>query len=434
MSKLSIRWKMIAVIAFLLIMSGAMGAMAVHYMQAINGHTVEISTNWLPSVRVVGQLRADVLSYRSALRDHLMGETAEEKAQAEKKLAAALERVAKDRKSYEPMITSPEERALYDDWSRAWGDYFNGAQEAIKLSRDSVGRTAVEARAVLIRNQANGARADEALQKDIDLNDRGAANETKAAADGYSTAIEVIIGIIVLALLGGLTAGFYLIRDVSQGIASIIKPMQSLGAGDLAAEVPHRGEVTEMGAMADALQVFKEALIAKKAADEAAARDAEAKIERGRRVDAITRNFETMIGEIVETVSSASTELEASAGTLTATAGRAQELTTTVAAASEEASTNVQSVASATEELSSSVTEISRQVQESARMAGEAVDQARRTNERVASSPRPLPASATWSSSSAPLPGRPTCLRSMPPSRPRAPEKPAAASRWSPPR
>jgi methyl-accepting chemotaxis protein len=59
--------------------------------------------------------------------------------------------------------------------------------------------------------------------------------------------------------------------------------------------------------------VFKQALIDKRAADEAAAADAEAKIERGRRVDSITREFESMIGEIVETVSSASTELEASA-------------------------------------------------------------------------------------------------------------------------
>ena len=97
--------------------------------------------------------------------------------------------------------------------------------------------------------------------------------------------------------------------------------MQSLGSGDLSAEVPHRGEKTEIGSMADALQVFKDALIAKKAADEAAARDAEAKIERGRRVDAITRKFEAMIGEIVETVSSASTELEASADTLTTGGG-----------------------------------------------------------------------------------------------------------------
>ena len=159
--------------------------------------------------------------------------------------------------------------------------------------------------------------------------------------------------------------------------------MQALGRGDLTADVPHQGESTEIGAMADTLQVFKDALIAKKAADEAAAVDAEAKIERGRRVDGITRNFENVIGEIVQTVSSASTQLEASARTLSATAERAREVTTTVASASEEASANVQSVASATEELSSSVTEISRQVQESARMASGAVGQARSTNDRV---------------------------------------------------
>jgi methyl-accepting chemotaxis protein len=93
--------------------------------------------------------------------------------------------------------------------------------------------------------------------------------------------------------------------------------------------------------------------------------------------------FEGAVGEIIETVSQASTELEASATALTATAVHATEVTTAVAAASEEASTNVQAVASATEEMASSVNEISRQVQESARMASEAVDQARKTNDRV---------------------------------------------------
>src|SRR5664279_1001505 len=115
--------------------------------------------------------------------------------------------------------------------------------------------------------------------------------------------------------------------------------MQALGHGDLTVQVPHQGERTEIGSMADSLQVFKEALIAKKASDEAATFDAQAKIERGHRVDGITRKFEAMIGEIVETVSSASTELEASAGTLSKTAVRSQELSTAVAAASEEAST-----------------------------------------------------------------------------------------------
>ncbi|TWA99608.1 methyl-accepting chemotaxis protein [Bradyrhizobium stylosanthis] len=93
--------------------------------------------------------------------------------------------------------------------------------------------------------------------------------------------------------------------------------------------------------------------------------------------------FEAAIGEIVETVSSAATELEASASSLSSTAGRAQELATVVASGSEEASANVHSVASAAEEMSSSVREISRQVQDSSRIAGDAVSQAQATTERV---------------------------------------------------
>lgn len=384
LSKWSIRSKIIAVIVLLLAIMGALGVIAVRSMQGINAHTVEIATNYLPSVRVLGALRADINAYRSSIRDHLLGETAEEKAAAEKKMAADIEKIKKDRKSYEPVIASPEERAIYNDWTRVWEEYRKGVDEVIEASRKSVGRPADEARDLLYAKYSKlRAQSDELLQKDIDFNDTGADTETKSAADGYGTAFTVITGVIVAAMLCGALIGFLVVRDVSKGIASIIKPMQELGQGDLSAEVMHRGERTEVGAMADVLQIFKEALIAKKKADEDAARDAEAKIDRGRRVDNITREFESMIGEIVETVSSASTELEASASTLTSTAERAQEVTTMVAAASEEASTNVQSVASATEELSSSVNEISRQVQESARMAGDAVDQARKTNDRV---------------------------------------------------
>jgi methyl-accepting chemotaxis protein len=252
------------------------------------------------------------------------------------------------------------------------------------LSRQSVGKVAHEAHELNAKTVNKiGIEADGILKKDIDLNNAGADKAAKDAADDYSSAFAMLAANLGIAIIIGIAVGVYLIRDVSRGIASIVTPMQALGSGDLTAQVPHQGEKTEIGAMADTLQVFKQALIAKKAADEVAAVDAEAKIERGRRVDGITRDFESLIGEIVNTVSSASTQLEASAGTLTKTAERSRELTTVVAAASEEASTNVQSVASATEEMASSVNEIGRQVQESARMANEAVDQARKTNDRV---------------------------------------------------
>ena len=384
MSKLSIRAKVIGVIAFMLLAMSGLGVLAISSMRAINAHTVEIASNWLPSVRVLGELRADINLFRVALRSHVMAETVEAKAAVDKRLAGILERIAKDRKAYEPMITEPEERSVFENWSRAWDKYMVGVKEVVDLSRNSIGRIPHEASEAISKKVAViAAESDTYLEKSINFNNAGADTATRQAAQGYATAFWTVLGIILAVVIAGFAVGFYLVRDLSHGIAAIVTPMQSLGRGDLAAEVTRRGENNEIGVMADALQVFKEALIAKKAADDAAARDAEAKIERARRVDGITSNFEAVVGEIVETVASAATELEASASSLTSTADRAQQLATVVAAASEEASTNVQSVASATEELSSSVHEISRQVQQSARMANEAVDQARTTNERV---------------------------------------------------
>jgi methyl-accepting chemotaxis protein len=191
-----------------------------------------------------------------------------------------------------------------------------------------------------------------------------------------------------------LAAGLVLLLTIAVSIVvagSITKPlrrmtltMNDLAAGKLDIEVPGIERRDEVGEMAKAVEIFKSNAVARQAL-EVEQKEAETRGVARRKSDMnkMADDFEGAVGEIIETVSSASTELEGSASTLTSTAERAQELTTMVAAASEEASTNVQSVASATEEMASSVNEISRQVQESARMAGDAVGQARTTNDRV---------------------------------------------------
>jgi methyl-accepting chemotaxis protein len=380
LAKISIRAKITAVVAFLLVAMSAMGALSVKQMYAINSSTVDIVGNWLPSVRVLGELRAATITYRAIVRSHLLATDQAGKQAQEELLAKWIDRVDQARKAYEPMIISAEKRAIYNEFNASWAEYLAGVKEVLVMSRKNEDN---EARALHAKASLAGVKADEALQKDVIVNNKGADAAGTRAAESFDVAIEMALASLLLAVIVGTGAAILLVRDVAAGIKSIVTPMQALSDGDLTAQVPHQGEKTEIGTMANALQVFMDALIAKKAADEAAARDAEAKIERGRRVNGITRDFESMIGDIVDTVSSASTQLEASAGTLTTTAARSRELTTVVAAASEEASTNVQSVASATEEMTSSINEISRQVQESARMAGEAVDQARKTNDRV---------------------------------------------------
>jgi len=207
----------------------------------------------------------------------------------------------------------------------------------------------------------------------------------KEATDEYETTSRLLIIVAAIGIIFGIVAGYLI------GQFGIVKPivllkgvMEAFAGNDLKADVPGTDRRDEVGDMARTVEVFKKngLEVERMRAEQQTAEKRNAE-QRKADMQKLANDFEGAVGEIIETVSSASTELEASASTLTATAVRSQELTTTVAAASEEASTNVQSVASATEELSSSVNEISRQVQESARMANEAVAQARKTNDRV---------------------------------------------------
>jgi methyl-accepting chemotaxis protein len=174
------------------------------------------------------------------------------------------------------------------------------------------------------------------------------------------------------------------IKGLARPISDLKTVMEAFAHNELKADVPGVGRRDEIGDMARAVEVFKKnGLEVERMKADQQVTELRSVQQRKADMTKLADDFESAVGEIIETVSSASTELEASAGTLTATAVRSQELTTMVAAASEEASTNVQSVASATEEMTSSVNEISRQVQESARIANDAVDQARKTNDRV---------------------------------------------------
>ncbi len=196
--------------------------------------------------------------------------------------------------------------------------------------------------------------------------------------------IQRALMVVALVLSITLAVSMLVARGITKPLQRMTVTMNDLAGGKLDVEVPGIGRGDEIGEMAAAVEVFKSNAVARRGL-ETEQKEAEARAIAQRKADMhkMAEDFEGAVGEIIETVSSASSRLEASAGTLTSTAERAEELATMVAAASEEASTNVQSVASATEEMASSVNEISRQVQESARMAGEAVGQARNTNDRV---------------------------------------------------
>jgi methyl-accepting chemotaxis protein len=275
-------------------------------------------------------------------------------------------------------ITSDEVRKVFVDVNANVEKYAEAYHKAAANAHD-------------VEVLANGemAKFAQAIGTDAEaIKESGIAEETRIeheTANLIASTESLILTIAVSSLGFGILLAWLIGRTISKPVVGLCAGMRELADGNFQVVLPGLGRGDEVGEMAQAVETFKVK------AEEKARAEAEAKMKQDqiaaqqRKADMyrLADAFEAAVGEIVETVSSASTELEASASTLTASAQRSQHVTTTVAAASEEASTNVNSVASATEELSSSVNEISRQVQESARMATAAVGQARSTTDRV---------------------------------------------------
>ncbi len=187
-----------------------------------------------------------------------------------------------------------------------------------------------------------------------------------------------------LAIVFSILAALLISNGISRPVGAMTDAMNRLADNELTVPIPAQDHRDEIGDMAKAMQVFKDALIHAKDM-ESQKEEQERRAEANRRA-ALTRmadHFESSVGEVMEVVTSSATELQASASQMTATAKQSSERATTVSAASEEASANVQTVASATEELSSSISEIGAQVQRSTQIAEQANTQARETTEAV---------------------------------------------------
>ncbi len=212
-----------------------------------------------------------------------------------------------------------------------------------------------------------------------DTNDAVAALEANQTST-FNLMMSAMAIITVISFTTALLVG----RGISRPIGNMTDAMTTLADGNLEIEVPAQDYGNELGQMAAAVQVFKEnAIEVKRMQAEQQANEERAAKEKRDLMLKMADDFENSVGGVVNSVSSASTEMQSSATALSATAEQTSNQATTVAAAAEEASTNVQTVASASEELSSSISEISRQVAQSTQIASTAVTEVDGANAKV---------------------------------------------------
>ena len=375
-SNVSIRARLTGALLVLFALFCGLGGFAYLKLDILSRSSDRLAGEALPSTRVLGRLATNFEALRSRQLAYMVS-SEERRSQSLTRLRSSITDIQADIDAYKGLVSAGEE-GLWQATRTSVLAYSDMGETFLKklAEGDEPG-----GRAWLLDGMLpalNAART--AIKAELDFNDAlGGRMAAEAVSLGADARLAVVV---VIAAVGALIAaiGWMCVATVSAPVRRMAGVMHRLAAGDAAVAVPHGGERSEIGAMADAVGVFKENLIrTRRLEEETALARASAEEQRRRTMREMADGFEQAVGGIVGMVSASATELEATARSMTATATRTTAQSSTVAAAAGEAADNVGTVAAAAEELGSSVQEIGRQVQGSTDLARTAVTEAGQT-------------------------------------------------------
>jgi methyl-accepting chemotaxis protein len=210
------------------------------------------------------------------------------------------------------------------------------------------------------------------------------AMETRAEAMAPLADIRnrmAIIGALLLAAVAG--AGLFISRAVTKPITTLVSEMRELAEGNTDVAIDGAERADEIGDMSKAVAVFRDSMIERARLEAEGAEASAARRERQKRIEALIAGFQSEVSDSLKAVGENAAAMTQAADLLTSVATDTNNQATSVAAASEEASVNVQTVAAAAEELSASIVEIGRQVEKTTSMVSGAAQHANSTNREV---------------------------------------------------
>ena len=222
-----------------------------------------------------------------------------------------------------------------------------------------------------------------AVEELVAFGEQGAENAL-ADMDATQRSMEILMMIgAAVSFAVFVVAGAVVAMSITRPMKAVTKATETLAEGDWNIQIPALENKDEIGAVARALQVFKENLIKTKDLEEAQRQEQVRQVERAQKLATITTTFDETVSEVLSVVSSASTELQATATSMRGTAETTTRQSSSVAAACEQTAANVHTVATATEELTASVREITQQMARSSQKAGQAVSEADQVQGKV---------------------------------------------------
>ena len=220
----------------------AMGAFALMQMSKVNDASTEIATNWLPSIKWLKEIDTNTSDYRIIELQHVIAQTPEEMRPIEDRMAEMAATIEKNRATYVKLISSKEEQALYDAFSKEFTAYIAVHDRMIPLSRALKTKEAM----ALMNGESLKHYNDYStlLTKLVDLNQKGGDDASAAADRTFAQARYWIAGVTALACLLGIAIAVVIVRTLMRALggepAAVADAANRIAQGDLSVVITTR--------------------------------------------------------------------------------------------------------------------------------------------------------------------------------------------------
>ncbi|MEO8154803.1 MAG: methyl-accepting chemotaxis protein [Rhizobacter sp.] len=228
---LSIRTKLMGGFALVLLIAVGQSLLSINKLGAVNARSAELATNWLPSVSTLGSMDAELSTYHSGRLNLLLADTDQAVEAAEKEVRLVEASIEKSRTKYADLVSSPEEKALYDQFSKSWKDYEAMEDDILRLVK-AKDMAAVKSLLAGAGSKAYMSASD-ALDKLVALNSAGANKAAAEADEIYKQSRMVLLGTLGAMLLLGMGLGWVVSRDLSDATARAVSHADKMADGDL---------------------------------------------------------------------------------------------------------------------------------------------------------------------------------------------------------
>ena len=258
MGNLKISTRLAGAFGLLVLLLVGLAVAAYSQLSSIYDDTLDLADKWLPSVQVVNQMQTQATGNRVAVATHILNTDEAAMGGIEQEITQGRDKLAKQRQTYEKLISSPEEKRLYEEFSAAWKKYAETNDKVLAHSRKNEND---QARALLQgESRQNYVAAMALLDKLVELNGAGAEQSKAASERSYSVALTTLFVTAALAIAVAVVAALWLIRSITGPLARAVHAADLVAAGDLTVQIQADSQ-DETGKLLQSLDKMQQALV-----------------------------------------------------------------------------------------------------------------------------------------------------------------------------